>query len=67
MKDLAEQLRKLIADSGLSLYRISKETGVPTTTLQRFVNRERDLTLGKASPLAEFFAVALRTRAEDCQ
>jgi len=60
--DLSDQFRRLIADSGLSLYRLSRETGIPSTTLQRFVNGERDLTLGKASPLASFFGVELRAK-----
>lgn len=56
---LANTIKAEIAASGLSLYRICKETGMNAPTLQRFVNGERDLTLGKADLLCDFFDLRL--------
>jgi len=37
---LSEQVRKAIKESGLSRYRISRETGVPESALCRFMTGE---------------------------
>jgi plasmid maintenance system antidote protein VapI len=56
---LQEQLREAIEKSGLSLYRIAKDSGVAYQVLHRFANRERDLTLETASKLADYFGMRL--------
>jgi plasmid maintenance system antidote protein VapI len=41
---VTETLRQMIHDSGLSLYRVGKDAGVPYATLFRFMNEERSIT-----------------------
>jgi plasmid maintenance system antidote protein VapI len=55
-------LRKAIVDSGLSQYRIAKESGVPQPVLNRFVNGERDITVGTAGRLCSYLKLELRRR-----
>jgi len=52
-------LRQAIADSGLTLYRIGKGTGIAYPVLYRFASGERDLTLETASRLADYFGMRL--------
>jgi len=54
---LQDQLRQAIEDSGLTLYRVAKDSGVAYQVLHRFVSGERDLTLATASRLADFFGM----------
>ena len=54
---LQDQLRQAVEDSGLTLYRIAKESGVAYQVLHRFACGERDLTLETASRLADFFGM----------
>jgi len=57
---LPQQLKEAIQKSGLTVYRISKDSGVPQPTLQRFVSGERDIRLGQtADKLAAYFGMRL--------
>ena len=56
---LQDQLRQAIEDSGLTLYRIAKDSGVVYQVLHRFASGERDLTLETASRLAHYFQMRL--------
>ncbi len=56
---LTAQLRKAIRDSGLSLYRIAKDSGVPYAVLQRFANADRQIKMAAADKLAEYFGMRL--------
>ena len=56
---LQDQFRQAIADSGLSLYRVAKGSGIAYQVLHRFRRGERDLTLETASRLADFFGMRL--------
>ena len=56
---LQDQLRQAIQNSGLSLYRIAKESGVAYQVLHRFARGERDLTLETATRLADYFGMRL--------
>ena len=56
---LADQLRQAVLDSGLSVYRIAKDSGVPQSALQRFITGHRDLRLETASKLAAYFGMRL--------
>lgn len=60
---LADQLRAAIEESGLTAYRIGIETGLPAPTISRFLNNERDLTLGTADRIAAYLGLRL-VRAE---
>ena len=56
---LTEQLSAAIADSGLSIYRIAKDSGVPQATLQRFVSGQRDMRLSNANKVAAYLELHL--------
>ena len=55
----SDVLRKAIAESGLTLYRIAKDTGVIKTSLMRFMAGETSLRLDKADVLAEYLGLEL--------
>jgi len=57
---LEKELRKAIADSGYSGYRLAKESDVPQGVLSRFINGKRTITLATASKLAEILGLELR-------
>ncbi len=60
---LAEQLRRLAVDSGLSVYRIAKDTGVDQSTFNKFLNGTRDnLRLDVADRLLRYFYYLSRRR-----
>ena len=48
---ISEQLRKSIEESGLTLYRICKDSGVNYASVHHFVNGTRGLTLDSAEKL----------------
>ena len=52
-------LKAAIRDSGLSAYRISKDTGLVVTSIIRFMEGETSLRLDKADVLAEHFGLRL--------
>ncbi len=59
-RPLAEQLRKMAADSGLSTNALAVASGVPQPVLHRFVTGDRDdIRLSTADRLCEFFGVKL--------
>jgi transcriptional regulator with XRE-family HTH domain len=63
-KALADELRRAIAESGLTLYRLSKESGVDPSQLSRFTRSKRDLGLMIAEKLCEVLGLELvKTRA----
>ena len=59
---MTDILRKTIADSGLSLYRIAKDTGVSPESLLRFVRGDQSVRLDKADLLAEYLELELKRR-----
>jgi plasmid maintenance system antidote protein VapI len=59
---LSDVLHKAIAESGLTLYRIAKDTGVVKTSLMRFMDGETSLRLDKADVLADYLGLALTKR-----
>jgi transcriptional regulator with XRE-family HTH domain len=50
---LTDQLRKAIDDSGLTRYRISKETGLSESTLSKFYLGQRGLSMQALDALGE--------------
>lgn len=56
---LADQLRAAMVGSGLSHYRISKDTGISQPVITRFINGDRDLKLETAGKLAAYFSMRL--------
>lgn len=61
---LAEQIRRAAAASGLSVYRIAKETGVDQSTLNKFLNGfRRNIRLDVADRLFAWFFYPPRRKA----
>lgn len=58
-KELADQLRKAILDSGHSANHIAKETGVDQTLISRFL-RGKDMGIMRASKIAAFLGLELK-------
>ncbi|MCA9120999.1 MAG: helix-turn-helix transcriptional regulator [Planctomycetaceae bacterium] len=59
-KTLAEQIRQAIIDSGITQYRIAKDTGISQPLLTRFVNGDRGISLDTADKLIEYLGLELR-------
>jgi hypothetical protein len=56
---LADQLRDALKESGLTMFRIAKESGVEQSVLYRFVTAERGVQMDTAEKLAAFFRMNL--------
>ena len=56
---LTDQLIDAIQGSGATLYRVAKDSGIACAVLQRFVTRERGITLETADKLAAYFRMKL--------
>lgn len=52
-KLVSDQLRQAIDDSGMSRYRISKETGISETALALFYNGQRGLSMKALNALGK--------------
>lgn len=56
---LTDQLRQAIDDSGLTRYRIAKETGISEPTLAHFYNGHRGLSMEAMNALGEFLQLRI--------
>lgn len=56
---LAEIIRNAIRRSGKSANEIAKATGIPQTTVSRFLRGE-EISVGRAGKLAAYFGLALQ-------
>jgi transcriptional regulator with XRE-family HTH domain len=56
---LSNQLRDVIDSRGLTAYALGKDAGVDPGVIQRFLNRERGLTMATADRLAEALGLRL--------
>jgi hypothetical protein len=61
-KTVSETLRKVIQDSGLSLYAVAKDAGIGYAMIHRFMAGERGLAQGTIDILCEHFGLELRKR-----
>ena len=61
---LEAALLKAIETSGLSIYRIAKDSGLDKAPLYKFVNGKRSLTLPTAGILADFLGLELVQKPE---
>jgi transcriptional regulator with XRE-family HTH domain len=52
---LSDRVRQIILDSGVTRYRISKDTGIDAATLCRFMAGTAGLSLTALDTLAEYF------------
>ena len=56
-KTMTDQLRQAIDESGLTRYRISKDTGIDESTLAKFYNRRRGLSQESIDRLWEYLGL----------
>ena len=56
---MTDVLKAAIEESGLTQYRIAKDTGIPATSLMRFMRGDTSLRLDKADVLAEYLGLEL--------
>lgn len=59
---MSERLKRAIATSGYTRYRISKETGVAEAALSRFMSGQQGLTLTSTDALCDFLGLDLIQR-----
>ena len=59
---MTEVLKAAIEQSGISRYRIAKDTGILETSLSRFMRGETSLRLDKADVLADYLGLELAYR-----
>jgi transcriptional regulator with XRE-family HTH domain len=59
---VSETLRTAIEKSGLTLYRVAKNAGVGYTTLHRFMNRERSLSMEALDKLCASMRLELQPK-----
>jgi len=58
---VTDQLKKAIAASGLTLYRVAKDSGVPYAALHRFMGGSQSITLATADKLAAYLKLNLKS------
>ena len=56
---MTDQIRRAIDDSGLTRYRIAKETGIDESTLAKFYNGHRGLSMGALNRLGKFLELRI--------
>ena len=56
---LTDQLRQAIDDSGLTRYRIAKETGISECALAQFYNGHRGLSMEALNALGEYLQLKI--------
>jgi transcriptional regulator with XRE-family HTH domain len=59
---MTDVLKAAIRDSGLTRYRIAKDTGIDEAALMRFLRGETSLRLDRADVLAEYLGLELIRR-----
>jgi transcriptional regulator with XRE-family HTH domain len=59
---LVEQLKQAIRDSGMTLLQLSKESGVDTGRLSRFMRGERNINIGAAEKICGALGLELKPR-----
>jgi transcriptional regulator with XRE-family HTH domain len=58
-KNLTDQLRQAIDDSGLTRYEIAKQTGIDESALAKFYNGRRGLSMEALNALGEFLQLTI--------
>lgn len=56
---MTDQLRQAIDDSGLTRYRIAKETGISESALAQFYNGHRGLSMEALNALGEYLQLTI--------
>ena len=62
MLPLSDQMRSIIAGSGVSVYEIAKRAGIDQSALIRFVSGERGLSTPAFDALGQVFNATIRTK-----
>ena len=57
MASMSETLKDAIRDSGQTVYRISKDSGLDYDSIYRFLSGRTSLRLDKADKLAAYFGI----------
>ena len=60
MNVLYEKFEALIKDRGITPYRVSKDTGIPTSTLSEWKNGRSNPKADKLKILADYFGVDIK-------
>jgi hypothetical protein len=55
----SDALRRAVLHSGRTLYRVSKDSGVPYATLHRFVARKRPVSMAALDQLCTYLGLTL--------
>jgi plasmid maintenance system antidote protein VapI len=58
-KKITDQVRQAIDDSGLTRYRISKETGIDESALAKFYNGHRGLSMDALDRLGKYLGLRI--------
>jgi transcriptional regulator with XRE-family HTH domain len=61
-KQLTDQLRQAIDDSGETRYQIAKATGIDESALAKFYNRKRGLSMEALNALGEYLQLKIVTQ-----
>ena len=56
---LEDQIRAAFDESGMTVYRLAKDSGVPQPVVSRFINGKRGITLATASKLVAVLGLEL--------
>ena len=56
---LEKQIRSAFKESGMTVYRLAKDSGVPQPVVSRFINAKRGITLATASKLVAVLGLEL--------
>lgn len=57
---MIKQLKQAVKDSGQTLYRVAKDSGVDYSVLLRFMAGERGMNLDTAAKLVDYLGLELR-------
>ena len=58
-KKMTDEIRQAIGDSGLTRYRIAKDTGIDESTLAKFYHGHRGLSLDNLDRLCEYLGLRI--------
>ena len=61
-RPLSEQLRQAVENSGLTHYRISKDTGIDPAVISRFMSGKAGMTLASLDKLVAYLDLELTPR-----
>ena len=62
MSTILDTLRKTIKTSGLTQYRIAKDTGIPQSALSRLMSGERGLSVESIEQLCDYLGLEIVLR-----